>query len=264
MSARTTGACEDAFVSQVERWAADEVTVRAVASLAAAGQVDEAWQVTNEGVRMAARQHFGRRGRVGKYQASDSTISLWSRKQQLRAGLKSASKLSGPQPVNGELRSLLRQWRLVIQELAKSRRRDRRKQVNARCVELEQCALKHEWAAVWRLSRKVAGTKMGPKQRKFDQVQAVKPSIREWVDHLAASGPKGGCRATVMHRSDEHSPATITELVVTSDFMSQARRTAVHGDCSDCAQHIDAPVAKAQKQHRKERQPHLNIELFPM
>ena len=127
-----------------------------------------------------------------------------------------------PQPVNGELQSLLRHWRLVIQtqkadtELAKSNRRDRRKQVNTWCVELEQCALKHEWAAVWRLPRKVAGTNIGPKQRKFDQAHAVKPSIQEWEDHLAAIGQRGGCHATVMRRSDVHPPATITELAVTS------------------------------------------------
>ena len=38
----TTGACEEAFVSQVERWASDEFTVRAVTSLAAARQFDDA------------------------------------------------------------------------------------------------------------------------------------------------------------------------------------------------------------------------------
>ena len=80
-------------------------------------------------------------------------------------------------------------------KLAKHRRADKRRQTQAWRQELELCASRHEWAAVWRLSRKIAGTNMGPKRRRYDVVQSSRPTATAWAQHLSLPGPEGGCLA---------------------------------------------------------------------
>ena len=86
-------------------------------------------------------------------------------------------------------------------------------QVLAWCDELEQNSQKHHWAAVWRLTRKIAGTNVGPKLRRFDQLQPTCPSVDDWTKFLKASGPEGGCEASVVYRSDSQASRPVEQIV---------------------------------------------------
>ena len=158
----------------------------------------------------AAKKFFSGKQRRGKYQASPDTTALARQKQvycsqltQTCCGtLTHASK-------DTFLPLLLRQWQTVIQlqkldkKLAKSRRADKRRQTQAWCQEIELFASRHEQTAVWRLSRKIAGTNVGPKLRRFDCVQCAWPTATEWAEHLSSPGPQGGCLASPLLYHDQ-------------------------------------------------------------
>ena len=159
MSAWVTGVGEVPFVEEIERWASQLDTQTAVTSLAQRGEVDDVWHIINSNVNQIAQRHFCSATRAGKYQSSPEATALWRTKQQLRAELRATEVAGLPAPRT--LMTLFSQWRLTVRlqkcdkQLAKLRRQDKRRCIQAWCEELEQCTCQHDWASVWKLSRKI-------------------------------------------------------------------------------------------------------------
>ena len=62
-------------------------------------------------------------------------------------------------------------------------------------MELEQAQQQNDWHQVWALSRLIAGTKLGPKKRRFQLTATRPPTLDEWIQHMGQAGPAGGMQA---------------------------------------------------------------------
>ena len=161
MNAWVSGRGENAFVQVLEDWAGMQETQHILDTFVSHGEVDKAWQFKKHGVTVAAKKHFSgkqRQQRRGKFQASPDTAALARQKQVSRTQLTQTCCGTLMHACRDTfLPLLLRQWQAVIQlqkldkKLAKSRRADKRRQTQAWCQEMELCASRHEWAAVWRV-----------------------------------------------------------------------------------------------------------------
>eukprot|EP00971_Amphidinium_carterae_P283409 5626295-Amphidinium_carterae.1 len=47
----------------------------------------------------------------------------------------------------------------------------------------------------WRQSRRLAGTKVGPKRRRYQAVITDAPSLSDWIHHMSLAGSEGGMQA---------------------------------------------------------------------
>ena len=138
------------------------------------------------------------------------------------------------------LQELLTQWELVVllQRLTKSWpnfRKNKTRQVLVCCDEMKQNAATHDWAAVWRLMRKIAMTKFGPQLRRLDQFPPL-PFVQDWVQRLRAAGPNGGCSAAALHTSDSQSPRAMEQFVA-SLHSAVPRRVSNSTPGQACAPH---------------------------
>eukprot|EP00971_Amphidinium_carterae_P199992 3969434-Amphidinium_carterae.1 len=61
-------------------------------------------------------------------------------------------------------------------------------------VQVCEALRKGDARTAWRLSRRLAGTAIGPKQRYYRAV-SVAPCLGDWIDFMKLDGPQGGMLA---------------------------------------------------------------------
>lgn len=75
------------------------------------------------------------------------------------------------------------------------------------------------------LARKIAGTNVGPKLRRFDCVQRARPTATEWAEHLSSRSPglQGGCLASPLLYHDQSMNLThVLETLVASKLVHES------------------------------------------
>ena len=98
-------------------------------------------------------------------------------------------------------REILLRWRQHLQavetdcQLHSARRTDYRTWVQTLSSELKEADCIHDTRTVWRLARKLAGTRIGTGGRFFQAAPATSPSTTDWQQHLARPGDEGGASA---------------------------------------------------------------------
>eukprot|EP00972_Heterocapsa_arctica_P111060 16351251-Heterocapsa_arctica.AAC.1 len=55
---------------------------------------------------------------------------------------------------------------------------------------------------MWRLARRLAGNRVGPKGRRYRSFPAAQPPPSDWRDHLAQVGMKGGQSTTQIWKGE--------------------------------------------------------------
>ncbi|CAE8657128.1 unnamed protein product [Polarella glacialis] len=77
-----------------------------------------------------------------------------------------------------------------------ARRRDKRKAHEQLACQLSEALEQRDWHQVWKLTRRLAGTHLGPKRREYGITDGTTPSVSDWCEHLAKPGSQGGALTT--------------------------------------------------------------------
>ena len=118
------------------------------------------------------------------------------------------------------LRRVFEVWYVAAKSLRFDRRlrKHRRVTLQTRKVrlitELQQARDDGDIRRVFAVSRKLAGTCRGPRQRNWALSQATVPDVDDWKRFLAQPGPQGGCQAVTVAEGDAvRDPRGFTRII---------------------------------------------------
>eukprot|EP00959_Pyramimonas_sp_CCMP1952_P119156 2491225-Pyramimonas_sp.AAC.1 len=70
---------------------------------------------------------------------------------------------------------------------------------------------------VWKLARRIAGTGVGPKKRRFQALTKDPPALQDWVEYMGGEGRQGGMQTYVVAQGGEQD----RDQVAVSDRLRQ-------------------------------------------
>eukprot|EP00971_Amphidinium_carterae_P352980 6492786-Amphidinium_carterae.1 len=75
----------------------------------------------------------------------------------------------------------------------------------------------------WRQSRRLAGTKVGPKRRRYHAVLTDAPSLSDWIHHMSLEGSEGGMQAVPFAKGDLHTSPVAPDIACSLPMDTHAR-----------------------------------------
>ena len=163
------------------------------------------WALLNDTVKQAAQQFYTQPPGRQSSQPSDLVAASQARQDALQRIVRmSPQRLRCDGILLQDMQRIVRAWCAVAQywrarkhheDLLKRVRRTRRSHL---LWEFRTAWSQRQLATMWKASRSLAHTSLGPKRRRYDVPLAEHPDAAQWSFFLQGSGPAGGCNASVL------------------------------------------------------------------
>jgi hypothetical protein len=144
------------------------------------GQIDKGWHEINNGIKKVAGEFFEKDTPKRKWEDSKESETLRKELKTLK------KKIKGEETEEEE--GNMKEIEVTRKKLHKSKIRDKKNLRATWAEEMTDAQLRHDWKNVWVLARKIAGTNLGPKKRRYNVVVHEPATSDDWMIYFSGAG----------------------------------------------------------------------------